>query len=283
VHFVTAILSARALALILAFNPLSLLLQLLVDEIRPLLLMLLLLRLLLQIVVPVLLEVPERVLNLLAGDLVELARPIARPAPAGPPELLVVRELARPIALEFKAGRPPLGSGLLLPLLLNLILFVRPLLLLLLLLVLLLLRLEEILHRVPIRGLLLLYLCLEQQGLRLLPAVLFKLLGVGARLMLPLTGARAAPRHYVLGAAGARGELILYVETNAFGRRIICPRLNVDLRGGGTCFDLLLRDLVLARRLPLRISSGIVMDLDKSSLRVALGSPGLQELGPRWV
>ena len=52
--------------------------------------------------------------------------------------------------------------------------------------------------------------------------------------LLPLTGARAAPRHYVLGAAGARGELILYVETNAFGRRIICPRLNDGLRGGGT-------------------------------------------------
>ena len=220
-HLVIAIPTARALALILALNPPGLLLQLLVDEIRPLLLMLLLLRLLLQIVVPVLLEVPERVLNLLAGDLVELARPIARPAPAGPPELLVVRELARPIALEFKAGRPPLGSGLLLPVLLNLILFVRPLLLFLLLLVL----------------LLLLYLCLKQQGLLLLPAVLFKLLGVGARLMnplLPLTGARAAPRHYVLGAAGARGELILYVETNAFGRRIICPRLNDGLRGGGT-------------------------------------------------
>ena len=215
-HLVIAIPTARALALILAFNPTGLLLKLLVDEIRPLLLMLLLLRLLLHIVVPVLLEVPERVLNLLAGDLVELARPIARPAPAGPPELLVVRELARPIALEFKAGRPPLGSGLLLPVLLNLILFVRPLLLVLLLL---------------------LYLCLKQQGLLLLPAVLFKLLGVGARLMnplLPLTGARAAPRHYVLGAAGARGELILYVETNAFGRRIICPRLNDGLRGGGT-------------------------------------------------
>ena len=137
VHFVTAILTARALALILAFNPLGLFLQLLVDEIRPLL-MLLLLRRLLQIVVPVLLEVPERVLNLLAGDLVELARPITRPALAGPPELLVVRELARPIALEFKAGWPPLGSGLLLPVLLHLILFVRPLLLVLPFLVLLL-------------------------------------------------------------------------------------------------------------------------------------------------
>ena len=178
-----AIPTARALVLLLALNPLGLLLKLLVDEIRPLLLMLLLLRLLLQIVVPVLLEVPERVLNLLAGDLVELARPIARPAPAGPPELLVVRELARPIALEFKAGRPPLGSGLLLPVLLNLILFVRPLLLVLLLAFL------EILQLFPIRGLLLLlymclelyglllllYLCLKQQGLLLLPAVLFKL------------------------------------------------------------------------------------------------------------
>ena len=136
-HFVTAILTARALALILAFNPLSLLLQLLVDEIRPLLLMLLLLRRLLQIVVPVLLEVSERVLNLLAGDLVELARPITRLALAGPPELLVVRELAQPIALEFKAGRPFLRSGLLLPVLLLLILFVLPLLLVLPLLVLL--------------------------------------------------------------------------------------------------------------------------------------------------
>jgi hypothetical protein len=102
--------------------------------------------------------------------------------------------------------------------------------------------------------------------------------------LLPLTGARTAPQYYVLGAADTLGELILYDETNAFGpSRIICPRLNDGLRGGGTCFDLLLRDLVLARRLPLRISSGIVMDLDKSSLRVALGSPGLQELGPRWV
>jgi hypothetical protein len=232
VHLVTAILTARALA----FNPTGLLLKLLVDEIRPLLLMLLLLRLLLQIVVPVLLEVPERVLNLLAGDLVELARPITRPALAGPPELLVVRELARPISLEFKAGRPPLGSGLLLPVLLNLILFVRPLLLVLPFLVLLLVFLL-ILHLFLIRSLLLLYLCLEQQGLLLLPTVLFELLGVGARLtnpLLPLTGARAAPRHYLLGAAGARGELILYVETNAFGRRIICPRLNNGLRGGGT-------------------------------------------------
>ena len=121
--------TARALVLILAFNPLGFLLQLLVDEIRPLLLMMLLLRLLLHIVVPVLLEVPERVLNLLAGDLVELARPIARPAPAGHPELLMVRELARPIALEFKAGRSSLRSGLLLPVLLHLILFVLPLLL----------------------------------------------------------------------------------------------------------------------------------------------------------
>ena len=132
VHFVISVpTAARALALILAFNPLGLLLQLLVYEIRPPLLMLLLLRRLLQIVVLVLLEVPERVLNLLAGDLVELAGPIARPAPAGHPELLVVRELARPIALEFKAGRPPLRSGLLLPGLLLLILFVLPLLLLL--------------------------------------------------------------------------------------------------------------------------------------------------------
>ena len=138
VLLVTVIPTARALALILALNPLGLLLQLLVDEIRPLLLMLLLLRRLLHIVVPVLLEVPERVLNLLAGDLVELARPIARPALAGPSELLVVRKLARPIALEFKAGRPLPGSGLLLPVLLHLILFVRPLLLVLPLLVLLL-------------------------------------------------------------------------------------------------------------------------------------------------
>ena len=156
---IIAIPTARALVLLLALNPLGLLLQLLVDEIRPLL-MLLLLRRLLQIVVPVLLEVPERVLNLLAGDLVELARPIARPALAGPPELLVVRKLARPIALEFKAGRPLPGSGLLLPVLLHLILFVRPLLLVLPLLVLLLAFLE-ILQLFPIRGLLLLlYLCL---------------------------------------------------------------------------------------------------------------------------
>ena len=126
-----AIPTARARALILALSLLGFLLQLLVDEIRPLLLMLLLLRLLLQIVVPVLLEVPERVLNLLAGDLVELARPITRPALAGPPELLVVRELAQPIALEFKAGRPFLRSGSLLPVLLVLILFVLPLLLVL--------------------------------------------------------------------------------------------------------------------------------------------------------
>ena len=160
---VIAVPTARALALILALNPTGLLLKLLVDEIRPLLLMLLLLRLLLQIVVPVLLEVPERVLNLLAGDLMELARPITRPALAGHPELLVVRELAQPIALELKAGRPSLGSGLLLPGLLLLILFVLLLLLLLLLLHLLLLRLEEILCLFPLRGLLLLLsLCLEQ-------------------------------------------------------------------------------------------------------------------------
>jgi hypothetical protein len=68
--------------------------------------------------------------------------------------------------------------------------------------------------------------------------VLFELLGVKAPLMnslLLLTRARAAPRHYLLGAAGARGELIVYVETNAFcPSRIICPQLNDGLRGGGT-------------------------------------------------
>jgi hypothetical protein len=114
-----------------------------------------------------------------------------------------------------------------------------------------------------------------------------ELLGVEARLtnsLLLLARARVAPRNYLLGAAGALGELILYVETNAFcPSRIICPRLNVNLRGGGTYFDLLLLDLALARRLHLRINSGIVMDLDKSSLRVVPGSPWLQEPGPRWV
>jgi len=84
------------------------------------------------------------------------------------------------------------------------------------------------------------YLCLEQQGLLLLQQVLLELPSLilpRARLMNPLlllTRARAAPGHYLLRAAGARGELILYVETNAFGRRIICPQLNVGLRGGGT-------------------------------------------------
>ena len=82
--------------------------------------------------------------------------------------------------------------------------------------------------------------------------------------LLLLTGATS--RNYLLGATGALGELILYVETNAFcPSRIICPRLNVNLRGGGTYFDLLLLDLVLARRRHLRIISGIVSDLDKSS------------------
>ena len=82
------------------------------------------------------------------------------------------------------------------------------------------------------------YLCLELKVLLLLPQVLLELLPGWARLMdslLLLTGARAAPRHYVLGAAGHWGELILYDETNASGpSRIICPLVNDGLRGGGT-------------------------------------------------
>ena len=105
--------------------------------------------------------------------------------------------------------------------------------------------------------------------------------------LLLLTRARAASRNYLLGAGGALGELILYVETNAFGpSRIICPRLNVNLRGGGTSFDLLLLDLVLARRRHLRIISGIVSDLDKSShrvSRVSRGRRGPLEPEPRRV
>ena len=221
----------------------------------------------------ILLNVSERVLNLLAGDLVDLARPVAWPAPAGHRELLEVRELARPTALVAKAGRPPLRSGLVMPVLLNLILVILPLLLLLLLL------LSLILHLLQIQGLL-----LVQELLLLLSQVPFELFCPGVW-RLPLIGAKAAPRHYLLGAADTRESKIVYVEMNACGPSyacglsIICPLPRAGIHREGRRRLLLLDD---AWRLPFHISSCIVSDFDKSSHRVSRGLL-LQELAPSWV